>query len=190
MASIFTSQTPVSTNLTDATEYTLGTTWYSTVAGSVSGIRWYFPTTLPTGTITALLYDYSTQALMGSTTFSAPTGGVWNTATFGAPIAVVANIPYIAAVHTNNRYVATDNFFTSAAVSNSPLFAPQDNSDPLGIGSLRNGRLNVGASPAYPGLTSGNQGCFFTDVVFDVPSTYVRPTIVVSRAAVHRASRW
>jgi hypothetical protein len=165
MVSIFTSQTPASGDLTDATAYTLGTTFYSTAAGQITGIRWFFPATLPGGTVTAKLYDYAAQTELGSATFSSPVAGTWNTATFASPVAISANVPYIAAVHTPDRYVFSSGTFASSSITNSPLVGPQDNTDPLGTGSLRNARLNVGASPAYPGSTSAGN-CFFADVVY------------------------
>jgi hypothetical protein len=165
MVSIFTSQTPASGDLTDATAYTLGTTFYSTADGDITGIRWFFPATLPGGTVTAKLYDYAAETELGSATFSDPVAGDWNVATFAAPVAISADVPYVAAVHTPDRYVFSSGTFASADVTNSPLVAPQDNTDPLGTGSLRNARLNVGASPAYPGATSAGN-CFFADVVY------------------------
>lgn len=160
---IFTSQTPVITDADDGTDYTLGTTFYSDDAVSAVGIRWFFPLTLPTGTTSVRLYDYVTQALLGSADFVAPVAGQWNTATFASPVALAADTPYIAAVYTSGRYVATANFFSAAGVDNEQLHAPQDNTDPLGTGALRNGRLsNV---DSYPSINSGNQASYFPDIV-------------------------
>lgn len=164
MVTLFTNQTPADTLEDDSTAYTLGTTFYTTTSGFITGVRWYFPSTLPTGTVTAQLWDYATETQVGSATFVDPVAGTWNTATFDDPVAIAANAPHIASVWTANRYVFTSGFWV-APLTNSPLTGPQDNTDPLGTGSLRNGRLNVGASPAYPGGTAANTS-FFVDPVW------------------------
>lgn len=161
---IFTSQTPVNTDANDATAYTLGTTCYSDEETPVAGIEWRFPDTPIVGTVVGALYDYSTEALLASANFDTQVAGQKNRATFSAVENIPADTPVIAAIHTPNRYVFTANFFTAAGVDNEQLHAPQDNTDPLGIGNLRNGRLNVGPALAYPGSTSGNQSCFFVDI--------------------------
>ena len=163
--SIFTNQTPSLTDLTDATAYTLGTTFYVTSSGRTAvGVRWYFPATLPTGTVTAKLYRVSDQAELASATFSDPTAGSWNVALFAAAVSLTQNAAYIAAVHTEDRYVATVDFFDAQSVSNAPLMSPQDGTDPLGSGVLRNGILHVGSTPSYPDLQGGG-ACYFVDVI-------------------------
>lgn len=172
---IFTGQVPDNTNADDATAYTLGTTWYSDDPGTATGVIWRFPDDLPGGDAIGLLYDYSTQAELARGTFVTPVAGEENTAPFTVldvptPFEFEADTPYIVAVFTPDGYVFSPNFFTSAGVDNEQLHAPQDNTDPLGIGALRNGRLNVGAAPAYPGSTSGNQSCFFPDIALAADS--------------------
>lgn len=164
MTSIFTSQTPALTNQSDGNTYSLGTTFYSTSAGNATGVRWYFPTTLPTGTITGKLWSNSGTEL-GSATFSSPTAGAWNTATFSSSVAISANTPYVVSVGPVNRYVATSGLFSSAGITNSPLVAPQDNTNPLGGGTLRNGKFDINASHIFPTSTFGGN-CYFPDLVF------------------------
>jgi hypothetical protein len=165
MVSIFTVQTPAITDATDGTDYTLGTTWYTTEAGQVTGARWYFPATLPSGTVTAKLWNSATQALLGTVNFTSPVAGTWNTADFAAPIDVDADTAYIISVYTPDRYVATANFFSSADTTNAPLVAPESGTNPLGTGSLGNGKL--GNTDEFPSNTSGNEASYFADVVFE-----------------------
>lgn len=184
MVSIFTVQTPSITDATDGTDYTLGTTWYTSEAGQVTGARWYFPATLPSGTVTAKLWNYATQALLGSVSFSSPVAGTWNTATFASPIDVDADTAYIISVYTPDRYVATASFFNSSGVTNAPLTAPQNGTNPLGTGTLNNGKL--GNTDEYPALNSGNQASYFADVVFEAASgaQEIQASFIASTATV------
>ena len=170
-SSIFTTQTPVITDALDgAPGLTLGTTWYSTSAGLCIGLRWYFPGTLPSATVVAKLYS-NVGAELATGTFVAPTAGTWNTCLFDVPFTISANTPYVAAIWTADRYVATVLFFTAAGVTNGNLTAPQSGTDPLGTGVLRNGVLVAGASPAFPSSPSGNQACYFVDPIVDFSIT-------------------
>jgi hypothetical protein len=168
MVSIFTSQTPSITDATDATAYTLGTSFYVTTGASCTGARWYFPATLPGGTVTAALWTDEPGAegtLLASKAFSSPVAGEWNTVTWDTPVSLTANIEYIVGIHTPDRYVATAGFFTSAGVTNGIITAIQDNTEvPSGGGNVRNGRLAVNASPTFPN-TNGSGACYFADVV-------------------------
>ncbi len=178
--SIFTTQTPSITNSNDGVSYALGTTFYSRVAGNVTGIRWFFPTTLPTGTVTAALYVLtgdSTGTSMGTATFSSPVAGQWNTATFSSPIAINAFTLYKAVIWTANRYVGTTGVFTSASVINGPLVASQSGTDPTEVNTYNvyNGTyLNGPASITFPTLVSG-QTNYFVDVVLEVPPPAAAP---------------
>lgn len=166
--SIFTSQTPVNGNANDAVPYALGTVFTADAIGNVSGIRWYFPTVLPGGTVTAALYLWTSDTVgtqLGLTSFAAPVAGTWNVATFGAPIAIAAATRYVAVIWTPDHYVVTSAFFTVAVV-NGHLTAIADDA----VTPAHNGKFddlhgaNLGI--IYP-QQFFNSNCYFVDVVVD-----------------------
>lgn len=161
---IFTNQTPGLPDANDSQQYSLGTRFTVSANGhSVQSIRWFFPTVLPGGTVTAELWHKTsdiTGTLLGTTTFSAPVAGQWNNSTnFGSPIAISTGQEYVAVIHTPDHYVATTGFFVGNSVTNSFLTsAADDNATPN-----HNGLLFIGAVGNYP--SSGASGsCFFVDV--------------------------
>lgn len=162
--SLFTSQTPSSPDLSDGVDYSLGTVFQAAVNGSVSAIRWYFPTNLPSGTVTCALYSWTTDTtgtLLASGSFSSPSAGAWNQASI-TPQAITAGTYYVAVIHTPDRYVATAGLFSSA-LTNGNLTAPADD----GVTPRHNGKfLDTVGSIAYPTGSFGAGG-YFVDVVFD-----------------------
>lgn len=171
---IFTDQIP-SGEGNDAVPYTFGTTFYSNDDEIAIGIWWFFPDPIPVGEVVPLLFNYSTEAELARGTFVDPVAGQWNLGLFrvaGDPVTVELDVdtPYIASVYTPNAYVFESGFFTSQGVDNEQLHAPQDNTDPLGIGALRNGRFIQTVLPAYPSGTSGSQLCFFPDIALAADS--------------------
>lgn len=174
MVSIFTSQTPDLPDLTDATAYTLGTSFSSSIAASCTGARWYFPATLPGGTVTAALWTDEPGAegtLLASKAFTSPTGGTWNSVTWDTPVSLSADTMYIVGIHTPDRYVATAGFFSAAGLTNGILTAIQDNTTaPSGGGTIRSGRLAIGGSPTFPNLV-GSGASYFADVIVSTGQT-------------------
>lgn len=165
-ASIFTSETPVVTDASDAAPgLTLGTLFQSDIDGAISGIRWYYPATLPGTAVVGLLYSYtdeSTGTELARATFSSPSAGAWNTVTFSSPVAITASTKYVACVLTLDRYVATSALFASSGITNGHLTAIAN--DDL---STTNGKFHVGSSAAYPEQHFG-ASCYFVDVLFDL----------------------
>ena len=164
--SIFTSQTPTTTNASDgAPGLTLCTLFTPAVDGTVTGIRWFFPATLPASNPIGLLWSWTSDASgteLARKTFSSPVAGAWNTILFDTPVAVTAGQYYYASVWTPDRYVASTTVFTSAGITNGNLIAPQSNN----AIPRRNGRFAAGASPAYP-TNSSNEPNYFADVLFE-----------------------
>lgn len=173
MASLFTSQTPASPNNTDGTPTIMAaTSLVFTSSGQVTGIRWFCPTTT-TGTWTGYLWEVTAADPSGAGTLLAskaftgtPTGGDWNTITLDAAINVVANTKlYRVGIHSSaGLYVFTSNFFTTA-LTNGPITAPADGSNPVGLGSCSQGTYNVSGSATYPSSTFQSTN-YFADVVW------------------------
>lgn len=160
--SIFTSQTPLAGDASDATQYTLGTVWTPAVNGTVTHIRVFAPASAPGSAFVGILFRVdsdTTGTELSRATFGALTPLAWNTVVLSSPVAVTAGTYYCAAYRTPDRFVLTTSFFTSSGVVNGNLTAIQSGS-PYG-----NGRLHVG--DGFPEVTSSQQSNYFADVVFE-----------------------
>lgn len=179
---LWTSYTPAVTNENDSQQYALGTTFYAVASGWVLGVKWRFPDTLPTGSVTAKLWrnDGDDTVLasgteLASATFSAPVAGTVNEVRFAAPVAIVANQDYVVSIKTADRYVATSGYdpfdLGGSGLSVGDLRAPANGSDPIGVGTLHNGKLNDLTGHQYPHQTFSNAN-YWVDVIFttDDPS--------------------
>jgi hypothetical protein len=165
--SIFTSQVPLAGNVNDGTQYTLGTVWTPAVNGTVTHIRVYAPASAPASPFVGVLYsvtDDISGVELSRATFGALTPSAWNTVELpGGGVSVTAGQYYAATYITPDFFVLTTLFFTSSGVTNGNLTAIQSGA-PFG-----NGRIHVG--DGFPEVTSGQQACYFADVVFDVAVT-------------------
>lgn len=161
--SIFTSETPLAGNVSDATQYTLGTVWTPAVDGTVTHIRVYAPTGTPGAAFVGVLFSITGESAgteLARATFGALTPAAWNTVALpGGGVAVTAGSHYVAAYITVDLFVLTTFFFTSAGTTNGNLTAVQSGS-PYG-----NGRIHVG--DGFPEIASGQQSCYFADVAFE-----------------------
>lgn len=172
MANLFTTQTPSVTDASDGSPgITTATTVRFTVAGTVTGIRFYATTTVG-GTYTVLLYQVTAAdtspagTLLASKTMgAAPTGGTWNTVTLDTPISVATGTLYRACLFSGaGRYVATTAFFTSALVNGS-IVGDSNGDNPVGLGTLNQGTFAINASATYPS-TVASAASYFVDVEF------------------------
>jgi chitodextrinase len=155
---IFGSLTPGTPDGGPDSSVNLGVRFQSSVAGTISGIRFY-KSSSNTGTHIGTLYtDSGTQ--LAQATFTNETSSGWQQVTF-TPVSISANTTYVAAyLSPVGHYAADNNYFASAHV-NSPLTALADN--PSGD---RNSVYTYGSSPAFP--TSTYQACnYWVDVLFN-----------------------
>ena len=106
----------------DGNSIELGVKFQSSVAGTVSGVR-YYKNDLNIGTHTGSLWS-STGTRLATVTFTNETGVGWQTASFSSPVAITAGTTYVVSYHTNyGHYTATGGYFASP-VTNGPLTAP------------------------------------------------------------------
>jgi hypothetical protein len=83
----------------DNAPLTLGVKFWSSMSGTISGIRFYRPVASPSGYVAQLYTAEGT--LLGSVTMAtepAPLPG-WQVATFAAPISISPNTTYVAAYY-------------------------------------------------------------------------------------------
>ena len=151
------SSTPAIVNTTDASAVELGVRFQTSVAGSVSGIR-FFKSSQDTGTHTGELWT-STGTRLATATFTNETASGWQSATFSSPVSLTPGATYVASYHTNvGSYSVTPNYFTSN-VTSGPLTAP----------AAGNGVYTYSSNIAFPATTYSGAN-YWVDVMFN-PST-------------------
>lgn len=109
---------PTAVTIYERTPVELGVTFSSSVAGTISAIRFY-KGPLNSGVHTGSLWTTS-GTLLATGTFTDETAGGWQTLTFSTPITIQAGQSFIASYHTNGYYAA-DNGYFSATYQNGSL---------------------------------------------------------------------
>jgi hypothetical protein len=137
----------------------LGVRFYSDVAATVTGIRFY-KSALNTGTHIGHLWT-DAGTLLGTVTFNGETTSGWQTASFDTPITIAANTVYLADYFNPNGHYAGDvNAFTTQ-FDNAPLHA-------VASGTGGNGRyVYTDIPPAFPTATY-NAGNYWVDVILNI----------------------
>ncbi len=150
----------------------VGTVFWPTVNGKVTAIRFYKESG-DTGPHTGNLWDYVSQANLGTVTFSNETASGWQQQTLSTPVTLVANHVYVVSYHTTLRYGATSQYFAVQHTSGS-LIAPA-NAENGG-----NGVYIHGSSSAFPSKTYNGTN-YFADLVFNPAGT---PIVMDDRAGI------
>jgi hypothetical protein len=160
--SIFTTQTVTGFTGSDQPGgIELGIKFRSSVAGYVTGVRFYKVST-NLGTHIGELYS-SNGTRLAQAEFSGETTSGWQTVSFSSPVAIAANTTYVAAYFsTDGIYTGVGNYFGSGPILNGPLSGLATGTDGP------NGVYLYSANPAFP--TSFCGGCngsnYWVDVVF------------------------
>jgi len=146
----------------------LGVNFESSVNGFITGVRFYKAT--DDGVYTLNLYNTSTQANLGTVTYSGATGTGWRLANLPSPVAITANTSYTVSYHiTGNDYAITP-FYFQAPVVRGPLKAYSTGYPDF----LVNGVYQYNATPQFPGQTFQSAN-YWADVLF---VTNITPTPV------------
>lgn len=152
------SATPVNAADADASPVNLGVNFRSDQSGFITGIRFYKGTGNG-GVHVANLWN-TAGTLLASATFSGETATGWQQVNFATPVAITANVVYVASYFAPNGHYAGDNaFFAAAGVDNGPLHLLQDGA------SGSNGVYSYGSGPAFPSNTWQSSN-YWVDVVF------------------------
>jgi len=155
--SLFLGSTPTIVNTDDQASVELGVRFQTSVAGTISGIRFY-KGSQDTSTHTGSLWS-STGVQLGTLTFTGETASGWQTAYFTSPITITPGQIYTASYHTDTgRYSSTTNYFTSDVISG-PLTAPASN----------NGVYRYGTGSLFPTATFQAEN-YWVDVMFNAGS--------------------
>ena len=136
----------------------LGVKFTSTSSGFITGIRFYKGVN-NTGTHVGNLWS-SSGALLARATFTGETASGWQQVNFSSPVAITANIVYVASYFSPTGDFAVDRNYFNGATTNPPLQALQDGA------SGPNGVYNYGSSSGFP-TTSFAASNYWVDVVFN-----------------------
>ena len=140
----------------DTNAVEVGVNFYSDVAGTVTGVRFY-KGPKNTGTHVGHLWT-TTGTLLGTVTFTGETWSGWQQANFAKPIPIQAHTIYVISYYCPaSHYSSDDWYFHNSGVNNGPLHAPQD-------GTLaQNGVYSYGGGFPDQRWNSSN---YWVDVVF------------------------
>jgi len=173
-ANIFTNQVPVATTDNDnmpTVGHEVGVKFKSTVAGNITGIRFY-KTSGNTGTHIGELYS-STGTRLAQATFTNETATGWQSVLFSSPVAITANTTYTAAYFSSLGYYTEENdYFLGKSVTNGNLTAPADGTNG-GTGTdpgTGQGTYKYTSAPAYPNQLYRSAN-YWVDVIFSTAST-------------------
>jgi hypothetical protein len=165
-----TSLTPGTVDSGDFSAVNLGMKFSTTVAGEVTGVRFY-KSTLNTGTHVGSLWTAG-GSLLGSVTFTGETASGWQTANFSSPIPVKANTEYVISyLAPSGHYSVDTNYFTNHGAGLTPITGMQS-----GGASGSNGVYGYGTATAFP-TDSFNNSNYYVDPVFLDQSSTTPPTV-------------
>jgi Domain of unknown function (DUF4082)/Bacterial Ig domain/Glycosyl hydrolases family 16 len=163
-ASIWTAATvPGTISDSDPSAVELGLKFQSSVATTVTGVRFY-KGAANTGTHTGSLWT-STGTQLATVTFANETASGWQQALFSAPVAITANTTYVIGYHTAvGHYSANNNYFASGAVTTGNLTALANST------AGGNGVYAYGAASAFPTQTYQASN-YWVDVVTSIATS-------------------
>jgi hypothetical protein len=139
----------------DNTPVELGVKFQTSVAGTVTGIRFY-KARKNTSTHVGNLWS-ATGALLASANFTNETASGWQQVNLTRPVTLTPGTPYVVSYHTT-VYSADDNYFFSA-LTRGPLTAPASSA------SGGNGVYAYGSSSSFP-ARSYKSSNYWVDVAF------------------------
>jgi hypothetical protein len=140
---------PATTDMTgDANSLELGVRFQSSASGYVTGVTFYKGTG-NTGTHTGSLWS-ADGTLLATGTFTGETASGWQQLSFGTPVAITADTPYVVSYHAPNGNYAVDGGYFAAAHQSYPLTAPADTT------AGHNGLYRYGADSAFPNGSYGS----------------------------------
>ena len=148
--------TPAVVTWNDPNPVELGVKFQSSVAGTVTGIRFY-KGPKNTGRHVAHLWS-ATGALLAIASFTNETASGWQQVYLSRPVTLTPGTTYVVSYHTNGFYSGNGNYF-GAAHTTGPLTAPA--SSPSG----GNGVYAYGSTSSFP-TSSYNSSNYWVDVAF------------------------
>jgi hypothetical protein len=156
------STTPGLPQVTSSASVTLGLKFYSDVAGSITGVRFY-KASRNTGTHTGALWS-ATGAKLASVTFSGETASGWQQAKFSSPVTISANTTYVISYTAPYGAHAHDQYYRWSSVSAAPLH----------VSGSAPGVYTYGSGVLFP-KSAFNNSNYWVDVIFSPTGTTPPP---------------
>ena len=151
------SATPGTVDTYQSLPVELGVKFTASVNGYITGIRFY-KGVANTGTHLGNLWS-SAGTLLASATFTGESSSGWQQVNFSSPVAITANIVYVASYFSPTGDFSVDRNYFDTPVNNPPLQALQNGT------SGANGVYNYGSTSAFPASTYEAPN-YWVDVVF------------------------
>lgn len=177
--SLLTTQTPSTTDNQDggAAGITVATGMKFAVEGRITAVK-FFATDTFTGTWTVEVWQAITGDNVGASNsrlavkVASGVAAGWNTVVLDTPVDVTTGVFYRPSVNNSQgRYVHLGSVFSAADLVNGDITGPKDGTDPVGIGTMRNGSFALNSPPnTYP-AGNGGAALYFVDVVFETDET-------------------
>jgi Domain of unknown function (DUF4082) len=166
---IFGNGTPATVDSGDGNAVELGVSFQASVAGQVTGVRFY-KSAANTGTHLGSLWT-SSGTLLASGTFSNESASGWQNLTFSQPVSIAAGTTYVAGYYAPNGHYSDAQSGLSTSVKNGPLTALSQTTTPDGL-------YAYGSSSSFP-TSSWKSTNYYVDVDF-VPSSSSTNTTTTS----------
>ncbi|MHC3473972.1 DUF4082 domain-containing protein, partial [Streptomyces sp. 7R007] len=165
------SSVPGTVNAGDGSSLELGVKFRTTVAGSITGVRFY-KSPANTGTHTGSLWSASGTRL-ATGTFTGETASGWQQLNFATPVTVKANTTYVASYFAPNGGYSYDTTFANSDAGLAPLTGLKSGTDG------GNGVYHYGSTSAFPSTASSGSN-YWVDVVLDTSTASTTPPTVSS----------
>ena len=171
--------TPTTVDSGDSASTELGVKFKSDSSGYVTGIRFYKAAT-NTGTHIGNLWT-ANGTLLATGTFGTESASGWQELDFSAPVAVAANMTYVASYFAPNGHYSDDKsyFYSTPPMGTSPTITNVD-SPPLhalrNTSGVVNGVYAYSSSSVFPASTDSASN-YWVDVVFSQTTTIPAPTV-------------
>jgi hypothetical protein len=160
------SATPANPSQADSSSVELGVKFKTDVSGFITGLRFYKGIG-NTGTHLGTLWSSSGQKL-ATATFTNETAAGWQQVNFANPVAITANMVYVASYHAPNGHYAVDRpYFATAGVDAPPVHLLRD-----GVSGGNGVYKYSNSAPVFPASTYKSSN-YWVDVVFTL--TPLRP---------------
>ncbi len=164
------STTPQTLSVNDSNPVELGVKFRSDINGMVTGVRFYQSNTGTT--FQAALWNSSGQQLAIGSVTSTVSG--WQQLDFATPVAITANIVYVASYHAPNGNYAVNSFGFANCLDNQHIHLLKDGENGV------NGLYKYSADSVFP-THSYQSSNYWVDVVFspNVGSTTTAPSVAL-----------
>jgi len=152
-----TNTVPKTISASDNKAVELGVRFKASVAGEVTGVRFY-KGAQNTGTHTGQLWDNQGD-LLAEATFTNESSSGWQTVSFAQPVQIAANVPYVVSYYAPKGHYSYNDYYFTKARTKGNLTAPANSS------TVGNGVYIYTSGTAFPTQTYRADN-YWVDVLF------------------------